>query len=63
MADIAVEYHGSLYLLQPLTEHASDWLHEHVAENAQWFISALVVEPKYVSDILRGGIADGLRVR
>ena len=63
MADIAVEYHGSLYLLQPITERASDWLHEHVAKDAQWFVSALVVEPRYVFAIVRGAIADGLRVR
>jgi hypothetical protein len=24
-----------LYLLRPLDEHASDWLHEHVAEGAE----------------------------
>jgi hypothetical protein len=63
MVDIAVEHHGSLYLLQPLTEQASSWLHEHVAEDAQWFVSALVVAPRYVADIVRGAIADGLRVR
>jgi hypothetical protein len=50
MVDIAVEYHGSLYLLQPLNEQASDWLHEHVADDAQWFVSALVVEPPYVAE-------------
>ena len=60
MVDIPVECHGSLFLLQPLNEHASDWLHEHVAEDAQRFVSALVVEPRYVVDILRGAIADGL---
>jgi hypothetical protein len=63
MVDISVEYHGSLYLLQPLNESASDWLHEHVAEDAQWFVSALVVEHRYVADIVRGAIEDGLRVR
>ena len=63
MVDITVEYHGSLYLLQPLNENASDWLHVHVAEDAQWFVSALVVEPRYVSDIVGGARAAGLEVR
>jgi hypothetical protein len=63
MVDIQVEYPGSLYLLQPLTEQASDWLHEHVAEDAQWFGSPLVLDPRYVADIVRGAISDRLRVR
>jgi hypothetical protein len=61
--DLTVENHSSLVLLQPLTGRASDWLHEHVADDAQWFVSALVVEPRYVFDIVRGAISDGLRVR
>jgi hypothetical protein len=63
MVDISIENHGSLFLLQPLNENASDWLHEHVAEDAQWFVSALVVEPRYVADIVCGAIADGLKVQ
>jgi len=44
MVDISVQFHGSLYLLQPLNEHASDWLHAHVADDVRWFVPALVVE-------------------
>jgi len=61
--DISVEHHGSIFLLQPLNESASDWLHEHIAEDAQWFVSALVVEPRYVADIVNGAREDGLEVR
>ncbi len=61
--DTAVEKHGSLFLLQPLNESASDWLHEHVAEDAQWFVSALVVEPRYVVDIVAGAREAGLEVQ
>lgn len=42
--DNAVENDGSLFLLQPLTETASDSLHNHVAVGVQWFVNALVVE-------------------
>ena len=62
MVDIAVENHGSLFLLQPLTTSAADWLHEHVADDAQWFVTALVVEPRYVADIVAGAIDAGLAV-
>jgi hypothetical protein len=61
--DITVEHPGSIFLLQPLNETASDWLHEHVAAGAQWFVSAVVVEPRYVADIVNGAREDGLEVR
>ena len=61
--DISVEEHGSIFLLRPLNDDASDWLHEHVAEDAQWFMGALAVEHRYIVDIVRGANADGLRVR
>ena len=35
-------------------EQASDWLRDHVAADAQWFVSALVVEPRDVADIING---------
>jgi hypothetical protein len=43
MVDISVECPGSLGLLRPLNEHASDWFHEYVADDTQWFVSAPVV--------------------
>ena len=61
--DIVIEDHGSLILLRPLNDGADKWLREHTAEDAQWFGGALVVEPRYVSDIVNGAINDGLVVR
>ena len=61
--DISIEEHGSIFLLRPLNEQASDWLHEHVAEDAQWLRGALVVEHRYIMGIVRGAKGDGLRVR
>jgi hypothetical protein len=63
MVDISVEYHSSLYLLQPLNENASDWLYEHVADDAQWFMTALVVEPRHAADIVAGAREAGLEAR
>jgi hypothetical protein len=62
-ADIAVENHGSLVLLDPLSQRAAQWLHDVVSEGAQWWGRALVVEPRYVVDIVRGAVENGLRVR
>lgn len=52
-----VENHGSLYLVRPATDAAREWLEEHT--DGQWFGGALVVEPRYVVDLL-DGMADEL---
>jgi hypothetical protein len=38
-------------------------LDQHVAEDAQWFGGALVVEPRFIADLVLGMIAEGLTVR
>lgn len=68
--DIRVENHGTLYLLWPLSADAEKRLREHTAKDAQWWgpgrggltRGALVVEPRYVADIVAGAVADGLAV-
>jgi len=60
---VRIEYHGSLYLLRPLTPEAKLWLIDNVgtpSDEVQWFGGAVVVEPRYVGDILEGLRADGL---
>lgn len=64
MVDISVENHGSIVLLHPLTDTAREWIEDHVSREGfhpDW--PTLVVEPRYVADIVRGAIADGPRVR
>jgi hypothetical protein len=64
MVDIAIENHGSVVLLHPLTDTARDWIEEHVSRDGfhpDW--PTLVVEPRYVEPIIYGAIEDGLRVR
>ncbi len=69
--DIVIENHGTLYLLWPQSEAGEQWLRGHTAKDAQWWgpgrggltRGALVVEPRYVADIVAGAIADGLEVR
>jgi len=63
MADVNIESHGSLVLIRPLTEAASDWLDENISEDAQHFGGAVVVEPRYVEAIVEGMQNDGLEVR
>lgn len=62
MPDITYTDHGSLALVKPETEAAQDWIDEHVDPNAQWFGDSLVVEPRYLENLLQGAVRDGLEV-
>lgn len=53
----------TLYLLRPLTPAAFEWVEEHLPEDRMKFSGAVVVEHRYVADIVRGAMADGLEVR
>ena len=41
---------------------AASWIDENIADEAQWFGTALAVEPRYCPDIVAGMIDDGLAV-
>ena len=47
-----VEDHGSLCLVRPLEDWAEEWLKENT--DGTWWCGALVVEPRYVDDLLNG---------
>ncbi len=55
--------HGTLYLLRPVSRAANAWVEEHPPADATWWCGAVVVEHRYIGDIVRGAVADGLRVR
>jgi hypothetical protein len=59
-ADFSIEDHGSLVLLRVKTDAAKEWANEHLPEDAMHFGGAVVVEPRYVADILDGIANDGL---
>ena len=61
--DIRVENHGSLFLLWPATKRAACWLDGVIAEDAQYCGDAVVVEPRYIRDIVNGARDAGLEVR
>ena len=61
-ADFCVENHGSIFLLRPLSLSADLWVKDHIPEDAQYFGNAVVVEHRYISDIVDGIRNDGLAV-
>jgi hypothetical protein len=62
-ADVHVVNHHSIVLFHLTTPEASAWVEENVAGEAQFFGMALVVEPRYVADLIHGMHEAGLEVR
>ena len=58
--DVDVADHGSVVLLQPLSDAARDWLGDHLPEDCQRLGDAYAVEPRYVGAIVEGLREDGL---
>jgi hypothetical protein len=63
--DFVVEDHGSIFLLKPLTPPATSWVEDHIGqENAyQPYLPTVVVEHRYIADIVAGIQNDGLAVQ
>ena len=58
--DVVLLHHGSLVGVWPQTDAAKDWIAEHVQNDAQWLGPQLMVEPRYVDDLINGMVDDGL---
>jgi hypothetical protein len=64
LPDFLVENHGSIFLLKPQTSAATCWVDEHIGrENGyQPYYPTVVVEHRYIADIVDGIQNDGLAV-
>jgi hypothetical protein len=60
--DIAISDQGSIVLVMPRTPGANEWLTENVQDDAQWFGQSLVVERRFISHLIEGMMAEGLRI-
>ena len=60
-ADFNVVDDHSFFLLQPISPAAGEWISEHIPEDAMTFGSAIVVEHRYIQDIVDGITGDGLK--
>lgn len=58
--DFRVANHGSIALVTPQTAAARAWVDEHLPEDHLTFGGGVVVEPRYLDDILEGITVDGL---
>lgn len=60
--DIEISDEGSLALFHLQTDTARSWVEEHVAADARYWGSALVVEPRFAADLAEGMSQDGLTI-
>ena len=61
-ADFTLQNEGSIFLLQPLSEAAQLWVDEFLPETRIEFAGAVVVEHRYIADIVQGIRGYGLEV-
>lgn len=63
-ADIALENHGTVVVLEMNTPEALEWVRENVqTEGWMWMgTNRLAVEPRYAAPLLEGAIEHGLSV-
>lgn len=62
MADFTVQNHGSIFILTPHTPEAEAWVEEHIPDDAQLWGNGIVVEHRFIDNIVEGARADGLEV-
>lgn len=61
--DVTLANHGSIVLVTPMTKAAKTWIDANVSDEAQWFGKSLVVEPRYVWNLVKGMQDEGLTVK
>ncbi len=50
--DFSLSWHGTVALLRPNNDDAARWLDETAPEDAQFWCSALAIEPRYVQNVV-----------
>ena len=62
MADFSVNNQGNIFLLTAKSEAGQEWIAEYIGGDVQMFGDAIVVDHRYISDIVQGIMEDGLTV-
>lgn len=58
--DFRVVNHGSVVIIEPVTEAAQEWVDISIDPTAQWWGRGFVAEPRYVANIIAGVEEAGL---
>ena len=62
MPDFTITNGGSIYLLKPNSEAAKEWVTESISEDHIEFGGAIVVEHRYIWDIIEAIQTGGMEV-
>lgn len=62
-ADFSFRNEGSIFLLRPLTEAAQGWVKENLPEDITTFGGAVVVEARYIFNLVEGLREAGLTLK
>jgi hypothetical protein len=60
--DFFVQNEGSIFLLHPFTYAAQEWITENISPDRIMFGDAVVVEHRFILNLIEGILADGLEV-
>lgn len=60
--DVEVSDHFTIFLVRAVSSAGSAWVDEHLPDDAMHFGDAIVVEHRFISDIVAGMVRDGLTV-
>jgi hypothetical protein len=60
MVDLRFTNHGSIVTMVPETEAGDEWMQEHIGDGTLTWGGGVVIEPRYLEDIVLGARADGL---
>ncbi len=63
ISDFALTLDESIVLLWPQTDEGRAWRSEHIDEFATEFAGGVVIEHRYIGDIVNGIHADGLTIK
>ena len=61
--DFVLIDHGSIVILDPVTDAALEWCYEHLPEDApRWGRVGYAIELRYIHEIADAAVRDGLTV-
>lgn len=60
--DFVVQNEGTIYILHPHSQAAYEWIFQNLPADAQRWAGGVVIEHRYIGDILFGIENDGLVV-
>lgn len=63
MTDLLVKDEGTIFLLIGNSSAGNDWLKDRVDSVHQTWCKSIVVEHRYIADIINGAVDDGLTVQ